>query len=66
MPLKTWAYLAACHAQVGSLDGAERCVVETLARKSDFSAHFVDKEPCKNLAELSLLLDGLRKAGLPE
>jgi len=67
MPFKTWAYLAACHVQMGSFDRAKECVAETLARKSEFSVRvFADKEPYKNLADLSLLLDSLRKAELPE
>jgi tetratricopeptide (TPR) repeat protein len=67
MPAGVHGYLAACYALTDQKDQAASHVAEVLRRAPDFSAiQFLAKEPFKQLANQNRLLDGLRKAGLPE
>ncbi len=67
MPFWVQAYLAASHALGGSLDRARQFAVEVVRLVPDFSAtRLSEKEPFKFPADMQHLLDGLRKAGLPE
>jgi TolB-like protein/tetratricopeptide (TPR) repeat protein len=60
-------YLAACYALSDQRDQAASHAAEILRLAPDFSAiQFLKKEPFKQLADQNRLLDGLRKAGLPE
>jgi adenylate cyclase len=60
-------YLAACQALADRMDSARASAAETVRLAPAFSAvQFVAKEPFKRLEDRQLLLDGLRKAGLPE
>ncbi|MCI0362405.1 MAG: tetratricopeptide repeat protein, partial [Phycisphaerales bacterium] len=61
------AYIAASHALAHRTESARESVVEVLRPSPSFSASwFVAKEPYKRLVDREHLLDGLRKAGLPE
>lgn len=61
------AYLAACYAVIGKEDRARICAAEVLRLVPDFSStRYTEKEPFKRAADRQQLLDGLRKAGLPE
>jgi TolB-like protein/DNA-binding SARP family transcriptional activator len=60
-------YLAACYAQLGRFAEARVLVTKTLAQQPDFSlSEWAATEPYQYRANLDDLLDGLRKAGLPE
>ena len=60
-------YLAACQALADRVDIASTYAAETLRLAPAFSAvRFVAKEPFKRLEDRELLLEGLRKAGLPD
>ncbi|MDQ0396145.1 adenylate/guanylate cyclase domain-containing protein [Labrys monachus] len=61
------AGLAACRAQLGDADGAGRARAALLAAKPDFSARiFIAARPFKYELDSDHLLEGLRKAGLPD
>ncbi|MGH6855242.1 MAG: adenylate/guanylate cyclase domain-containing protein [Blastocatellia bacterium] len=67
--LQVWhvPYLAVCYAQLGRIEEAKAQAVELLRRKPDFSMKWIiAMEPYKNPADLEHLVEGLRKAGLPE
>jgi adenylate cyclase len=67
MPPWAHAYIAACHAYLGLMALAKQSAAAVLQQKGDFSVTgFALKEPFKSPADLEHLLDGLRKAGLPE
>ncbi|MGH6932606.1 MAG: adenylate/guanylate cyclase domain-containing protein [Dongiaceae bacterium] len=67
MPVWVRAYLAACHAQLGQPERARELADEVRRRKPDFSAlRYIAKEPLRRPEDQRLLLDGFRKAGLPE
>ncbi|HTO62233.1 MAG TPA: adenylate/guanylate cyclase domain-containing protein [Bradyrhizobium sp.] len=67
MPVWVQAYLAASHALTGKIDLAGKFAAEVLRLTPDFScARLTSKEPYKRPSDRELLLDGLRKAGLPE
>ena len=67
MPAWVHGYLAACYALMDQRDQAASHVAEVLRQAPDFSAiQFLAKEPFKQSADQNRLLDGLRKAGLPE
>jgi TolB-like protein/tetratricopeptide (TPR) repeat protein len=67
MPHWVHGYLAACHALMNQSDDAQHHAAETLRLAPDFSSvRFLEKEPFKQLSDQHHLLDGLRKAGLPE
>jgi TolB-like protein/Tfp pilus assembly protein PilF len=60
-------FRAACHAQLGQLDEAHAIVAQALTRDPDFSLRqFALVEPYKSRADLDHMIDGMRKAGLPE
>jgi adenylate cyclase len=66
MPAWVHGYLAACYALMDQTDRAARQLAEVLRHAPDFSAiRFLEKEPFKQPADQQRLLDGLRKAGLP-
>lgn len=61
------AYMAASHALAHRMESARELVTEVLRLSPGFSAsRFVAKEPYKRPVDQEHLLDGLRKAGLPE
>ncbi len=67
--LHSWnhAYLAIAYAHLGQLAEARAEAAELLRLKPDYSPAWISaQEPYKNPAYLQHLLDGLRKAGLPE
>ena len=67
LPLWALAYVAACHAQLGQTDLAKQSVTAVLQQQPPASvAGIAAKEPFRNPLDLEHLLDGLRKAGLPE
>ena len=67
MPAWVHGYLAACYALMDEKDQAGSHVAEVLRQAPDFSAiQFLAKEPFKQSADQNRLLEGLRKAGLPE
>jgi len=60
-------YLSACFAQMGDMESAKRHAEAVLKRTPDFSARrFAAGEPYQDEASVLHLLDGLRKAGLPD
>lgn len=61
------AGLAACRAQLGDLEGAAAARAALLTMVPNFSARlFVEGRPFKFDPDRKHLLEGLRKAGLPE
>ena len=67
MPDAVHSYLAACYALTGRSEQAALHAAEALNLAPDFSsARFVAKEPFKQLRDRDRLLEGLRRAGLPE
>jgi adenylate cyclase len=67
MPIWVPAYLAACHALMGRIDHAQAFAAEVVRRAPDFSlTRLAAKEPYKRPADRERLLEGMRKAGLPE
>ena len=61
------AYLAAAYAFLGRDEEAWAEVVEALRKKPDFSIRaYAKQEPYKNPADRDHLLEGMRRAGLPE
>ncbi len=66
-PYWVLAWLAACHAQLGQTETAQRIakdLVET-ARDVDWQRYVVQDEPFRHDADRDHWLEGLRKAGLP-
>jgi adenylate cyclase len=62
-----YPYLAIAYAHLGRIEEAKASAAEVLRLKPDFTAKWIiAMEPYKNPADLEHLLDGLRKAGLPE
>ncbi len=64
-----WArvYLAACHALIGDDTRAAECVAKVLSEAPDFSLNrFAAKEPLRRATDTARLIEGMRKAGLPE
>ena len=62
-----YRFLAACHAQMGCLDEAQTLVDQSLRLQPRFSLRvWATFEPFLHRGDLEHLLDGLRKAGLPE
>ena len=67
MPFWVRAYLAACHALSGRDERARDYAAQVVDLAPAFSiARFARKEPFKNPADLQRLIDGLRRAGMPE
>jgi adenylate cyclase len=66
-PFWAYPYLAACYALTGRIDRAKACAAEVIRLLPDFSlSRFTAKESFKHATDRQHLLDGLRKAGLPE
>jgi adenylate cyclase len=67
LPVWGHAYLAACYAQTNKLELAKHQAAETVRIASNFSLiRFAEMEPYKHSTDRQHLVDGLRKAGLPE
>jgi adenylate cyclase len=67
LPFWGSAYTAASHALALRSEDARRHAAEVLRLKPDFSLRiFAAKEPYRQASERDRLLEGLRKAGLPE
>jgi TolB-like protein len=66
-PFWVHAYVAACHAQSGRSELARKSTAEVVRLRPDFSLTTLSrKEPYKLQSDVEHLLEGLRKAGLPE
>jgi TolB-like protein len=62
-----YRYLAASNAQLGRLGEARVLVVKSLELQPSFTLRvWTTFEPYESRADLDLMLDGMRKAGLPE
>jgi tetratricopeptide (TPR) repeat protein len=62
-----YRFLAACYAQMGRLDEARTLVDQSLRLQPRFSLRvWATFEPYLHQTDLQHMLDGLRKAGLPE
>jgi tetratricopeptide (TPR) repeat protein len=60
-------FRAACYAQLGQLEEARAIAADALKRDPDFSLRaFALVEPYKSHADLDHMIEGMRKAGLPE
>jgi tetratricopeptide (TPR) repeat protein len=60
-------YLAACYAQLGRLDEARTKATEALKREPCFTLRrYAVVDSYKSRADLDHMIEGLRKAGLPE
>lgn len=57
--------MAACYAQLGRLDEARAQAAEVMRRKPAFRLSALHL-PYKNPADAEHVLEGMRKAGLPE
>jgi TolB-like protein len=67
LPYFAHAYAAACHAQMGQPDLARSHVDTVMQLEPDFSLrYFMETEPFKRESDTAHMLDGLRKAGLPD
>jgi TolB-like protein len=67
MPFWVQAYLAACHGLTDRVDLAWEFACEVLRLAPDFSsARLAAKEPFERPADREHLIEGMRKAGLPE
>ena len=67
MPYWVHLYLAACYAHTDRIDQAAVCATEVLRMLPHFSlTRYVAKEPYKHASDREHLIEGLRKAGLPE
>jgi tetratricopeptide (TPR) repeat protein len=66
-PFWIHAYAAACHAQLGRMELARDSAAEVVRLQPDFSSTRLSRrEPFKLQSDAEHLLEGLRKAGLPE
>jgi len=66
-PFAVAAYMAGCHAKLGSMERARILAAECLDKKPDFTiARWMKKEPFKNPADAEHMVELLRLAGLPE
>ncbi len=64
---RTAALMAGCHARLGDMESAARCIADCLAMMPSFSVkEFVSKEPYRDAADAERLADSLRLAGLPD
>ena len=62
-----YRYLAACYSQMGCLSKAGALVTESLRLQPGFTlSAWAATEPYKSQADLEHMLEGMRKAGLPE
>jgi TolB-like protein/class 3 adenylate cyclase/Flp pilus assembly protein TadD len=61
------AHLAACHAQLGQMDEARAEAAEALRMRPDFTVSWMMvQEPFENPAGAEPLVEGMRKAGVPD
>ena len=65
-PFKSYRTLAAIYAQLGRAEEAKNATSEVLKHEPDYSMAKEHAWPFRNPADLEHLLDGYRKAGLPE
>ena len=66
-PFYIAAYMAGCHAMLGATDRAQVLAAECLDKKPDFTiGRWMTKDPYKNPADADLIVECLRRAGLPE
>jgi TolB-like protein/tetratricopeptide (TPR) repeat protein len=66
-PASTVRYRAACYAQLGRLNEAQAKATEALKREPGFTlSRYAQIEPYQSRAALDHIIEGLRKAGLPE
>ena len=64
---RSYVSLAAIYAEAGDEEAARAAAKELLTRKPEFSIEaFASRQNYKNPSDLERILDGLRKAGLPE
>lgn len=67
LPYFAHAYAAAGHAQLGQSDLARSHADKVMQLRPDFSLHyFMETEPFKRESDGAHMIEGLRKAGLPE
>jgi TolB-like protein/Tfp pilus assembly protein PilF len=67
MPYWVRAYIAACHAYMGRMTQAKEWAADALRLKPGFSTTGnASKEPFRHQRDVDHLVDGLRKAGIPE
>ena len=60
-------YLAACYAQLGRNAEARTLAAEALRQEPSFTLRdWAEDEPYESSASLEHMMEGLRKAGLPE
>lgn len=63
----SYRYLAACYAQMGETEKAQAAVRKSLEQQPNFTlAIWAKEEPYRSAEGLAHMLEGLRKAGLPE
>jgi tetratricopeptide (TPR) repeat protein len=66
-PFWVHGYLAACYAHTDRIEDARRHAAEALRLAPDFSViKAVSKDPFKRAGDRQHLIEGMRKAGLPE
>jgi adenylate cyclase len=66
-PYRIAAYMAGCHARLGTMDRARALAAQCLEEKPGFTiGRWVAKEPFKDPADAAHLVGCLRAAGLPE
>ena len=65
-PFKSYRTLAAIYAQLDRMEEARNAVSEVLKHEPEYSLRKERAWPFKNSEDLEHLLDGYRKAGLPE
>jgi len=64
---RTAALMAGCHARLGDLQSARKCVADCLSMMPAFSVRwYVSKEPYRFPADAERLAESLRLAGLPD
>ena len=62
----TYWYLAAAYGHLGQADEANKAITKILALSPGITVSRIRKLPIPDETRLAILLDGLRKAGLPE
>jgi TolB-like protein len=62
----TYWYLAAAYGHLGQADEANKAIAKILALSPGITVSRIRKLPIRDEMRLAILLDGLRKAGLPE
>jgi TolB-like protein/Flp pilus assembly protein TadD len=62
----TYWYLAAAYGHLGQADEAKKAVAKILSLSPGITVSRIGQLPIRDNARLAILVDGLRKAGLPE